>query len=129
MPEPRPTWTDQRVDEIIGNLLRTGVIIAALTVLAGGILYLDRFGHESMADRLHDELPKPLRNPLKIVPAALEFDPSALIQLGLLFLIATPVGRVAFSVFAFFRQRDATYVVVTLIVLAVLLYSLFSRHL
>jgi uncharacterized membrane protein len=41
-------------------------------------------------------------------------------------LIATPVARVAFSVVAFALQRDRTYVVVTLIVLAVLLYSLAS---
>ena len=44
----------------------------------------------------------------------------ALIQLGLLLLIATPVARVAFSVFAFERQRDWTYVGITLFVLAVL---------
>ena len=37
----------------------------------------------------------------------------ALIQLGLLLLIATPVARVAFSVFAFERQRDWTYVGIT----------------
>lgn len=48
----------------------------------------------------------------------------ALIQLGLLLLIATPVSRVAFSVFAFERQRDWTYVGITLAVLAVLVYSL-----
>jgi uncharacterized membrane protein len=41
-------------------------------------------------------------------------------------LIATPVARVAFSAFAFWRQRDYLYVAVTLIVLAVLLVSLFS---
>ena len=47
-----------------------------------------------------------------------------LIQFGLLLLIAVPVARVAFSVVAFALQRDRTYVVVTLIVLAVLLYGL-----
>ena len=48
-----------------------------------------------------------------------------IIQLGLLLLIATPVARVVFSVIGFVRQRDFVYVVLTLIVLAVLLYSLF----
>jgi len=46
------------------------------------------------------------------------------INLKLLFLIATPVARVAFSIFAFAVQRDWLYVVVTLIVLAVLIFSL-----
>jgi uncharacterized membrane protein len=49
-----------------------------------------------------------------------------LIQLGLLLLIATPVARVAFSVLAFAEQRDWLYVSITLVVLAVLVYSLAS---
>ena len=47
-----------------------------------------------------------------------------IIQLGLLVLLATPVARVAFSVVAFALQRDRLYVAVTLVVLAVLLYSI-----
>ena len=48
----------------------------------------------------------------------------AIIQLGLLLLIATPVARVLFSAIAFALERDSMYVVITLIVLAILLYSL-----
>ena len=51
-----------------------------------------------------------------------------LIQLGLLLLVATPVARVVFSVFAFARQHDLTYVVLTMMVLAVLIYSLVGWH-
>jgi uncharacterized membrane protein len=47
-----------------------------------------------------------------------------LIQLGLLFLIATPVARVAFSVAAFALEKDTLYVAVTLVVLTLLLLSL-----
>jgi uncharacterized membrane protein len=46
------------------------------------------------------------------------------VQLGLVLLIATPVARVAMSLVAFILQRDRVYVVVTLIVLAVLIFSL-----
>ena len=49
-----------------------------------------------------------------------------LIQLGVLLLIATPVARVAFSVYVFARQRDRLYIVVTLAVLVLLLLSLFA---
>jgi uncharacterized membrane protein len=49
----------------------------------------------------------------------------AIIQLGLLMLIATPIARVLFSVIAFLLERDFLYVVVSGIVLAVLLFSLF----
>ena len=47
-----------------------------------------------------------------------------IIELGLLLLIATPVARVVFSIFAFAVQRDWLYVVVTVIVLGVLIFSL-----
>jgi uncharacterized membrane protein len=47
-----------------------------------------------------------------------------LIQLGALLLIATPVARVVFTIYAFSRRRDVLYVVVTLVVLALLLFSL-----
>jgi uncharacterized membrane protein len=48
----------------------------------------------------------------------------AIAQLALLLLIATPVARVAFTLVACALQRDRTYVVVTMIVLAVLVYAL-----
>jgi uncharacterized membrane protein len=59
-----------------------------------------------------------------IVADALSLRSRGLILLGLLLLVATPVARVAFSVFAFILQRDRTYIIVTLIVLTLLLYSL-----
>ena len=65
-----------------------------------------------------------LRSVSGIITDALSFRIHGVIQLGLLLLIATPVARVAFSIFAFALQRDRTYVVVTLIVLGVLIYSL-----
>jgi len=34
--------TEQRMDEIMGRLLRTGVILAAAFVLAGGVVFLVR---------------------------------------------------------------------------------------
>ena len=60
---------------------------------------------------------------------AIALDPRGIIQLGLLLLIATPVARVVFTVFAFAYERDWTYVVITLIVLTLLLYSLGALHL
>lgn len=121
-----PGWTDQRVDEIIDNLLRAGVILAAAVVLLGGGLYLTQHGSTVPDYRVFHGEPAYLRGVSGIVKDARALDGRGLIQLGLLLLLATPVARVAFSVVAFGLQRDRTYVVVTLIVLAVLLYSLGS---
>jgi len=69
-----------------------------------------------------------LRSVSGIVRGAILLDARSWIQLGLLVLIATPVARVLFSIFAFAAQRDRTYVAITLIVATVLLYSLFGEH-
>jgi uncharacterized membrane protein len=130
MPQAKPGWTDEQVEQVVGNLLRAGVLLAAAVVLLGACVYLVRHGTEEAPTygRNYQGESADLRSPIGIVQAALTFRGRGLIQLGLLLLLATPVARVVFSVFAFARQRDRTYVIVTLIVLAILLYSLFSGH-
>ncbi len=117
-------WTDERVERVIGALLRWGVILAAAVVLAGGAMYLVRYGSTVTDYRVFRGEASDLRDLSGIVTGAVSLDSRGLIRFGLLLLIAVPVARVAFSVVAFALQRDRTYVVVTLIVLAVLLYSL-----
>ena len=46
------------------------------------------------------------------------------IELGVIFLIATPVSRVLISVFLFAAERDRLYVLVTAVVLILLLFSM-----
>jgi uncharacterized membrane protein len=120
------SWDDQRIEVIIGALLRTGVILAASVVLFGGVLYLMHHGRE-VADftTFHGE-PENLKSVSQIVHGALAGSAHAIIQLGLLLLIATPVARVIFSAIAFAIERDYMYVVITLIVLGILLYSLLA---
>ena len=116
--------TEERVERIIATLLRAGVLLAAAMIVAGGAVYLWRHGREHPGLATFHDVPGQLKHPASIARGALEGGGRPLIQLGLLLLIATPVARVAFSVFAFVQQRDWTYVGITLIVLAVLLYSL-----
>jgi uncharacterized membrane protein len=117
-------WTDRQMDAVIGILLRVGVSVSSLVVLAGGVLYLMRHGATTPDYRVFQGEPSDLRSLPGIVQDALSLRARGVIQLGLLLLIATPILRVAFTVLAFALQRDRTYVVVTLIVLSVLLYSL-----
>jgi uncharacterized membrane protein len=119
-------WTDSKIEQIVGNLLRTGVMLAAVVVAAGGVLYLVRHGAESPALHVFQGEPANLRTPIGVVTNVCEGSARGVIQLGILLLIATPVARVVFSVFAFGVQRDYTYVCITLLVLAVLFYSLFK---
>jgi uncharacterized membrane protein len=60
------------------------------------------------------------------VREAAAFQGRGIIQLGLLLLIATPVARVALSIFGFAAERDRMYVGFATIVLVILLSSLFG---
>jgi len=117
-------WTDHRVEVIIGNLLRAGVSLAALVVLAGAVIYLARHGRTAADYRLFRGEPTDLRTIGGIWHDAVALQGRGIIQLGLLLLIATPVARVAFSIFGFAEERDWLYVGVTILVLAILLGSL-----
>ena len=123
MLHPKP-WTDQQMDDIIGAILRTGVIASALVVLAGGVLYLHRYGLGLPDYRIFHGEPTDLRRIRGIIEDAVALRARGIIQFGILLLVATPVVRVIFTSIAFALQRDRVYVVVTLIVLGVLLYSL-----
>jgi len=122
--QPKRAWSDEKMEQIIGTLLISGVIGAALIVLVGGVLYLIRYGATLPDYTVFRGEPAELRSLFGIVGGGLSFQIRSVIQLGLLLLIATPVARVAFSILAFALQRDRTYVIVTLIVFAVLIYSL-----
>jgi uncharacterized membrane protein len=111
--------TDDQVDVLIARILLGGVSLSAGTVVVGGVWYLignggglSNYGHFHQAHGI---------GALLALPA-----PELVILAGLLMLIATPVARVLFSVFAFAAERDWMYVVFTLIVLSILLVSIFS---
>jgi uncharacterized membrane protein len=125
----RLTCDDEQLERMLGILLRTGVIAAATIVLIGGIIYLIRHGVEMPHYRIFLGEPEDFRRLPGIVKSAFSLRGRGIIQVGFLILIATPVARVVFSVLAFALQRDRIYVIITLVVLAVLAYSLMGGSL
>jgi uncharacterized membrane protein len=122
-PQPQP-WSDRRLEVILGNLLRTGVLLSAAVVLAGACVYLSRHAHEAANYRVFQGEPSEFRTISGVIRSVFNGRGRGLIQLGLLLLIATPIARVAFSIVGFAMERDWMYVGFTVVVLAVLLYSL-----
>jgi uncharacterized membrane protein len=118
------SWTDKRMELFIGNLLRAGVLLSALIVLFGAVIYLARHGHSRADYRMFRGEPSELRGVAGILRDAVALRSGGIIQLGLLLLIATPVARVAFSIFGFAQERDRLYVAVAATVLLILAYSL-----
>jgi uncharacterized membrane protein len=124
MTNVHPPWSDRQIESIIGQLLRAGVLLAAVVVLAGGILYLAQDGALTPHYHHFRREPSELSNIPGIVQGTLRLQSGAIIQFGLLLLILTPICRVAFSIVAFALERDFMYVIFTVIVLTVLLYAL-----
>jgi len=121
---PDRRWTDQRIENIVGNLLRAGVSLSALVVMLGAIIYLARHGRSPADYRVFRGEPSNLKSLGGILHSASTFHGQGIIQLGLVLLIATPVARVAFSIWGFAAEQDRMYMIFTGIVLVVLLYSL-----
>ena len=59
-----------------------------------------------------------------IIRSAWSLRADAIIQLGLLLLIATPIARVALAAVGFYLEKDRVYVAVSLIVFSILLFSI-----
>jgi uncharacterized membrane protein len=112
------------MDLIVGNLLRAGVILSGAVVSVGALIYLARHGTEAPAYHVFRGEPTDLRNVRGILTDALAVRGRGIIQLGLLLLIATPVARVAYLVYAFFREKDFWYAAIALVVLLLLAYGL-----
>jgi uncharacterized membrane protein len=119
--------TDQQFEIFLGKLLRTGVVIAALIVLAGGVWFLSEAHGARREYATFRGVPAELSSLDGIFHGAVGGQALAVIQLGILVLIATPVARVLFSMLGFALEKDWMYVGVTAMVLALLLYSLFNH--
>ena len=120
----RQSRMDKKLEVVIGYTLRLGVITAAVIVLIGGVLYLVENGATVPPYHAFHGVSKHSDNLAGMARNIAALNSYGIIQLGLLVLIATPIVRVLFSVIAFALERDILYVVATLLVLGILLYSL-----
>ena len=117
--------SDLNMELSISRMLRAGVSLAAIVVFVGWVLYLLQ-AHGVKPDYRHFHgIPIPASQFAPVFHGVRQLDSRSIIRLGILLLIATPIMRVAFCVFSFAAQKDRIYVVVSLIVLTVLLYSFF----
>jgi uncharacterized membrane protein len=120
----RPAITDERLESAIANLLHVGVITAAALVAVGGSFYLiQNHANRVSYATFHMERSN-LRTLSGILASAMRLRTDAVIQLGLCLLIATPIARVGLAAFGFYLERDRLYVMVSLVVLAILIFSI-----
>ncbi|HEX6494246.1 MAG TPA: DUF1634 domain-containing protein [Acidobacteriaceae bacterium] len=130
--EPRRE-DDQRLEAAIAMLLRIGVILAAVLVIIGGALVLRhpeapvpnyRVFHAPGESSATVSAGTSIHSIAAVFRHLRDGSGASIIALGLLVLIATPIARVVFAIVGFARERDILYTVISLIVLAILTFSL-----
>jgi uncharacterized membrane protein len=101
----------------ISRVLRLGAMLSTAIMIAGVLLLVIRGKAGGTAGvhfvRLRDLLPQLAR-----------LNPEAVTELGILLLLMTPVARIVISVIGFAMERDLKYVLISLGVLAVVLFSI-----
>lgn len=122
-PEARRTVTSPggfSMNAVIGWILQGGVLLSSTVIFMGMVLWLIRAGQHANQQLL--AFPHTLG---EVVSGLSQFRSQAIIALGLLLLLATPVVRVAASIIAFALEHDRRYVIITTVVLLILMLSFF----
>jgi uncharacterized membrane protein len=120
--------SEKQLEQRLGNLLKYGVLLASAVVITGGILYLIHHGGEPAQYQVFRGEPTEFRSPIGVIRAVLSGSRRAIVQLGLLLLIATPIVRVVVSLFTFIKIRNFIYAIITFLVLSGLIYSLIGAY-
>ncbi|HUI23808.1 MAG TPA: DUF1634 domain-containing protein [Nitrososphaerales archaeon] len=120
----------ESMNVVIGKVLRYGVVLSGIIVILGTIVLVASNGTSETSGFLEYNPVAVPHDGIDVSPAGLlhglfTFSAFSLIELGVIVLIATPVARVLISVFLFAAERDRIYVVITAVVLALLLFSIF----
>jgi len=119
-------FKDTDIQLLIGRVLRVGMFISIGVVFLGGIMYIYRHGHSVADYKAFKIIPSSLLNPASLVCNVINLKGQAIIQLGIILLIATPIFRVAFSVIGFIMEKDYMYTFISILVLCIIFISMLT---
>lgn len=109
MNDQSSSWNDQRMDLLIGDLLRVGVLLSSFVIAWGGLVYLRHQGTALPSYAVFKGEPTDLRTASGIIDAVRHWQGRGIIQLGVLILIATPVSASCVSALRV-RSRTGLFV-------------------
>lgn len=118
--------TDYDMEQLIGQVLRYGVLTSGIIAIIGGIWYLVQSGSGIPNYTEFNGEPAGYTSLTGIIKGLTAGSAKEIIQLGVVILIATPILRIVFSLFSFILEKDRLYIVITLIVLLIILFSMFG---
>lgn len=121
-------FRDTDMQAVIGWILRAGVLVSMSVIFIGGVIYLYRHGQTHVDYSKFVGVPDFVSNPAAIIHGVFTLRGRAIIQAGIILLIATPVIRVVFSAIGFIMEKDYLYTAITILVLFIILASMISGH-
>jgi uncharacterized membrane protein len=121
-------FRDTDMQLLLGQVLRAGTVISICVVFFGGIIYLARHGQSIANYKQFKGIPDFVSNAKGLFNGAITFRGQAIIQLGIILLIATPIMRVVFSTVGFALEKDYLYVGISLLVLCIICFSMINGH-
>lgn len=124
---PMIRHAENAIDKEIGMLLRAGVALSAALIAFGGLIYLVHNGHTFPSYHRFTGVPSELNSIHQVIHGTLRGNALAIIQCGILVLVAMPIVRVVLSAIAFALESDWLYVIISGLVLSVLIYSLIGH--
>ncbi|GEN73804.1 MULTISPECIES: DUF1634 domain-containing protein [Chryseobacterium] len=124
----RKNFTDVDLNRSVGNLLRLGVILSVATSLIGFIkLFMEGFKMPKKYTSL--DMGSSSEKVWGMFWNSLcKGEGMAIIQLGILLLIFTPLVRIIFALVGYLKEKDYVYVVISSIVLAIMAVSFFTGY-
>lgn len=107
----------RKIELAIGEILRIGVIVSVVVIMLGVIFYFINNGGGYAGNNFPTSL-------TGIFSGIIAGKAYAIMMLGLLLLIFTPVLRVVVSIYAFAKEKDHMYTIITTIVLVILVIAM-----
>ncbi|GAA4096000.1 DUF1634 domain-containing protein [Mucilaginibacter panaciglaebae] len=118
---------DSDIQTLIGWVLRGGVFLSIGICICGAVIYL--FGHGHDIANYHNFKGGPASVQMdEIVKSIMALKGRAIIQAGIILLIATPILRVLFSAYGFAIEKDYLYTGITVLVLIIIFTSMLGGH-
>jgi uncharacterized membrane protein len=126
-PPPAEAFPLRRLERVIGRVLEAGVALSLLCILGGALLSARHHAGDLSSPEAFARLTRPqaaVPHTLREIAAGVcALRGQAIIALGLVVLILTPVARVGVSMLIFIREGDRIYALLTLGVLLILILS------
>ncbi|MBM7421260.1 MULTISPECIES: DUF1634 domain-containing protein [Chryseobacterium] len=124
----RKDFTDVDLNRSVGNLLRLGVILSVITSLIGFVkLFMEGF-QMPRKYKLLDMGTSSEKVWSHFWETLCKGEGMAIIQLGILMLIFTPLMRIIFALIGYLKEKDYVYVIISSIVLAIMAISFFTGY-